>query len=213
MFDDYDEISASRGSGFTNGDYIVKITAWNPNYMGRDGQAKKESLSVGFEVYANTDGVSVPKFDFNHNFFIYEGQGSETPGYAINRQISMRLLKQLMFSIEGRELTKDEFVAMLSNRSHWLTQLVGARIVWTERYASPSVKKDPTYKPKANITVDRYFKPQPVEGKMVGYDGKAVGEYSEAYLTKSNREALFNSNKATVTKSFTSPVVDDEIPF
>lgn len=209
FLDGYDDAKASRGSGLANGDWILRVTGWDPKSRGKEGKSAFPYVDVAFAVYADTDGEAGPEFNFRQSFFIYPRPEGETTGQKTARQISLGRLKQLMFSITKRELTKEEFAAMLSDKSEWLNEQVGARMAWTKRYKDPS---------KSEISVDRYFVAEPSDGKFVDWEGKAVGPYSEGALAKSIRESLFNTSQSgggskIAERALTSVDMGDEIPF
>lgn len=208
FLDDYEEARASRGSGLQNGDWIARIVGWEAKSRGKDGTAKFPYVDVGFSIYANLDGEPGPEFKFRQSFFIYPRPEGETPGQKQARQIALGRLKQLMFSITGRELSKEEFAAMLAEKSEWIDEQIGVRLAWTKRYKDPS---------KSEISVDRYFCANPKDGKFVDWEGKAIGPFSEAVLAKSIRESLFNGSSSggsqIAQRAMASADLDDEVPF
>lgn len=209
FLDDYEGAKASRSSGVGNGDYFAIIKGWDSEYRGKDGTANK-FVRVAFAIFSNVDGEVVPEFEFQQAFWIYPKDG-ETPGQKTARQIQLGALKQLMFTVHKREIPREEFKALLDDASEFVSENVGVRLAWCKRY------KDPT---KSEPRVDRYFSTEREGDILVDWEGKPVGEFSEAVLSKSNRENLFNNSAASAggSKIATSADMgqadlDDEIPF
>jgi hypothetical protein len=183
---DFAESRASVGGGLVNGDYIFKITSWSHMYRGKDGTSSSPFVNVSFQGYQDIDGHPVSNSSYNKGFFVYPRAG-ETEGQAVSRRIALGALKQLMFSVKGREMDQVEFETLLQDPTEWINELVGARVAWVRRYNDPS---------KTELAYDRYFKPLATDGVFTMYDGNPIGVYSEARLGKRIRDNLMGSGPA-----------------
>lgn len=209
-YGDYEEGKASGGGGLSNGDYLFKITGWTREYRGKDGKADQPCVFVTFQAYSDLDGIPTANSSYSKAFFIYRRQG-ETEGQAMGRKIALGALKQLMFSVKGRELDAAEFDAMLGDPTEWINQLVGVRVAWTRRYKDPS---------KSELTFDRFFCADAKDGQFVMFNGNPIGEFSEARLSKRTRESLMNGSggggSSIAQRAYAGGSTsddDDEIPY
>lgn len=207
--DVYDDAKASRGSGVANGDYVLRITGWEPKCRGKEGKSETPYVQVSLAVYTTTAGEVVPEFKFTQAFFIYP-RPTETSGQKTARLIQFGKLKQLMFTVKGREIPRDEFDALLTDASEFIGEMVSGRLAWVKQFKDRS---------RSQIEIDRYFMPELKDGKFVDWEGKNVGEFSVAVLSKNIRENLAGDNMSggatskIAQSASVSNDVDDEIPF
>ena len=210
---DFAESKAAGGGGLSNGDYLFKITGWSHNYRGKEGKSSSPFVNVALSGYADLNGQPVSNSSYSKAFFVYPRQG-ETEGQATARRIALGQLKQLMFSVKGREMDQVEFESTLQDPTEWINELVGGRVAWTRRYSDPT---------KSELSWDRFFKAESNDGVYTMFDGNPIGVFSEARLSKRIRESLTSAAGASgsmiaqqaAAQLRGSPArdLDDEIPF
>lgn len=211
-FGDYNEAKVYVPSGrITNGDYIFKIIEYKSSAVDKAGESY---VSLKTQAYQDMDGNPVSG-TFNSIFYVKprkseidnlsksqdrslqaevrDGAGKLHEKQKKTRHMQLSQLKSITYSLKGRQLSAEEFVAVLNDPRELVDELIGARVIWTRRYNEPS---------KAELTFERYFPAKPDEqGKYRTIYGSLLMPYSEGTLSDYNKRRLWYPDGATGSSS------------